>query len=172
MSFFQFNYGIRLESLPAVLPLIPSTAVKLHRHICDLPHDCSMYHTVPHDTDIPPLWAVNLVFPVLFPPPKSHYLHVDKRCQYSSSQDARDDEEVPHDTRLRLKLDIIIAHGTSLPLPTTLILPSVRPRVSRLVKMRHLLLVSKRIITRTHTTVRRLMMTKGISPWTLLMLRR
>lgn len=75
------------------------------------------------------------------------------------------------DARLRLKLDIIIAYGTPLPLLAALILPSVRPRVARLVKVRHLFLVAERIITRTHATVRGLVVVEGVSPRALVVLR-
>lgn len=74
------------------------------------------------------------------------------------------------DARLRLKLDIIITYGTPLPLLAALVLPSVRPRVARLVKVRHLFLVSEWIITRTHAAMRGLVMTERVSPWTLVML--
>lgn len=70
------------------------------------------------------------------PPPQPHKLQVDKGRHHGRRQDAHDDEEVPRQTGLRLKLDVVVAHGPAALVPP-LVLPLVRPRVSPPVKVRH-----------------------------------
>lgn len=70
------------------------------------------------------------------PPPQPHKLQVNKGRHHGRRQDAHDDEEVPRQTGLRLKLDVVVAHGPAALVPP-LVLPLVRPRVSPPVKVRH-----------------------------------
>lgn len=58
------------------------------------------------------------------------------------------------EAHLRLELDVVVAKRPLLPSPAPLILPLVRPRVARLVEVRHVVAVPERVVARAHAPVR------------------
>jgi hypothetical protein len=105
---------------------------------------------------------------VLFSLPNAHELNIYERRQYRSGENARYYDKMACDGCLRLKANVIVTHRASLPpIFAPLVLSPMCSRMSRLVKVRNIILMSKRVITRSHSSMGRLM-TKRITPWALL----
>lgn len=101
---------------------------------------------------------------VSFLPPQSPNLQINKGRNKCRTQYPRHNEEMPRQTRLRLKLDVVIAHGP--PSVPPLVLFLVRSCVACLVKVRYCIVWSrgtKGVGARSHASV--LGMSEWIAPW-------
>lgn len=110
----------------------------------------SLYSLPYHTPDAIP--ASRLLLLLL--PPQAHKLQIHRRHKQRRRQYPRHNQKVPGQARLRLKLYAIIPHSPSLPLPPPVILPLVRPRMARLVEMRHALVSEMvRVRPRAHAGI-------------------
>jgi hypothetical protein len=105
---------------------------------------------------------------VFFSLPNAHELNIHERRQYCGSENARYYDKMACDGCLRLELNVIVAHRAPLSsIFAPLVLSSMCSRMSRLIKVRDVIVMSKRVITWSHSPMGRLM-TKRVTPWTLL----
>jgi len=116
--------------------------------------------------------SLSAVYPwsslVLFSLPNAHELNIYERRQYRSGKYARYYDKMACGGCLSLEANVIGACCAPLsPILAPLVLSSMCSRMPGLVKVRNIVLMSKRVIARSHSPMGRLV-TKRIPPWTLL----